>query len=143
MSKGSNFQDYCRLIVGRVVVVLVMGGRVYCFLSLSLPQTIPITRPTQPTHRSYPRYPSSCNLETVTMERFFNGFFFLIPFSFFFHYEIALLETHVGSGMAMLGLGGWKRERGLGMKNEDLTKPHPYHLFPYPPLPPTPSSTSS
>ena len=22
---------------------------------------------------SYPRYPSSCNLETLTMERFFNG----------------------------------------------------------------------
>ena len=26
----------------------------------------------EPTH-DYPRYPSSCNLETLTMERFFNG----------------------------------------------------------------------
>ena len=33
---------------------------------------------------NYPRYPSSCNLETLTMERFFNGFFLFL---------LMLLET--------------------------------------------------
>jgi len=31
------------------------------------------TRPPSYTPHDYPRYPSSCNLETLTMERFFNG----------------------------------------------------------------------